>query len=91
MDPGTHVAGTTNDLDRGLSSDIHLADAELVGVGVFLPLQHMANHHALGPGAEVINVVHLKACHRQTLGEIVHGLIHLDQLLQPGDGYPHRI
>ena len=91
MDPGTHVAGTTHDLDGVLSSHIHRADAELVGIGVFLPFQHMANHHALGPGAEVINVVHLKARHREALGEIVHGLIHLDQLLQPGDGYPHRI
>ena len=91
IDAGTNITGTTDDLNGLMSTHIYAADAQLVGIGVFVALQDMADHHALGPGAEIINVIHLKACHRQTLGEIVHRFIHLDQLLQPGDGYPHRI
>ncbi len=89
MNASAHVGGTTNNLQWCTCTHIHFADAQLVGVGVFFTLEHVAHHHALGQRAEVFNLFHLKACHRQAFGQLFCGVLHLDEVLKPGEGNPH--
>ena len=64
VDAGQHVGSPADDLQRFRSPDIHLADAEFVGVGMGLPVAHVAHHHPLGLGRQIIDGIHLEPGHR---------------------------
>ena len=81
MDSGADVGGSTDDLKWFFSSDIDPADTEFVGIGMLLPFEHSPDHDSPGPSAEIIDFVHLKASHRETVSQGVDGIVHLDQLL----------
>ena len=84
------ILGAADDLNRFLGTDIHLTDAEFVGVGMFLPFFDETHDDALGPGAEILNLFLLESRHRQTMGQRVDRVRHLNQLLEPREGDPHE-
>ena len=51
----------------------------------------MTDNHTLGASAQVIGFLDFETGHGQPFREILHGLLHLDQFLQPGERNPHQI
>ena len=90
MDASTNIAGAANNLKWGFSTHINLANAQFVGIGVFLALEHMADHHALGKQAQVFNLFNLEAGHRKPFTKLFGWLLNPDEILKPGEGDPHE-
>ena len=83
MQSSPDILGAADDLNRFPGTDIHLADAEFVGIGMLLALLHQPQHHALGPGAQIFDLLLLKSGHRKTMSQFVDGSRQLNQLLEP--------
>ena len=89
VDAGAHIGGTADDLQRFSGSHLHLADAQLGGVGMGLAVADIAHHHSGSLGRQILDRIHLEAGDRQALRQgldrqierIACGAAH--QLLQP--------
>ena len=90
MNASTHVLGTTDDLQRFVCTDIHLADAQLVGIGMLFTLQHVTDHDTLRQAGEIVEFLDFETGHRQPFTQLFSGFIHLHKILQPGERNPHR-
>jgi hypothetical protein len=64
-------------------TDIDLANAQLIGVGVRGALDHSPDHDAIGPGASILNVFYLKPSHSQGIGQFCWGELHIDVFVEP--------
>ncbi|CAI8371472.1 MAG: Uncharacterised protein [Synechococcus sp. MIT S9220] len=89
MDACTHVLGSTDNLQSLLSTHIHLADTEFVGIGMPLAGHDFTDHNTLSQQREIFQLLHFKSSHRQAFTQLISGLIHLHQILQPGERNPH--
>jgi len=60
QDPRAGVGSSTDNGGRPIGSQIHLANLQLVGVGMRLGSQDLAQNHPLCPGAAIFNLFHFK-------------------------------
>ena len=90
MNSRAHVPGPTDNLQSLPIADIHLADTEFVGIGMPIAGHDLTHNNALGKQGEILHLLHFEACHRQPFTQLISGLIHLHQILQPGERNPHR-
>ena len=88
--PGRDVVGAADDLDRRRAADVDHADAEPVGVGVLVPLEHLPDDEVLEPvDAVVLDPLDLGAGHRQPLRQRLGVEVRSAVLVQPLEGNPH--
>ena len=95
---GLEVVGAADDLPHaavGLA-DLDGAQAELVGVGVLLAGQHLADDEAaevlrVARGADPVDALHLGAGHGEQLRELLHRALPVDVLLEPAERYAHLV
>ena len=78
--------------DDGLqlvAANVHLTDAELVGVGVLVHGDQATDDHPVERAARALDLVHLQRTERQALGERLGRLLEIDEFREPAEGYPH--
>ena len=99
VNAGTHVGGTADDLQGFRCTHIHHADAQFLSVGMGIAHPHNPHHHTGGPGAQVVDLLHLETGDREPLsqlGRVVQqrhcagGGLQLHKLTEPLERYPHR-
>ena len=93
VDAGAHVGGAADNLQHLASSDPHLADAELVGIGMGFALLDVTDDDPARQGREILDLLDFKASDREAFRQL-SGLeliwLHLHQFLQPLERDPHR-
>ena len=94
---GLEVAGAADDLPHAAVGLPHLhgAEAELVGVGVLLLGEHLADDEAaevlgVARSADPVDALHLGARHGEDLGHLLDRAVPGDVLLDPAERDSHR-
>ena len=90
--PFGHVARPAHDVQH-LASDVHLAHAKAVCVGVGSHRRHVTHDDARQSAGHIFHVFHtfhLKASGGQNLSGLFHGNIKGEQLLEPTCGNLHE-
>ena len=79
-----NVGCTTNNLQRFVFAGRHLADAQLVCIGMRFDSDHFGNDDAAEPGSDGLNSIHFQTCHGQLLRELLRVQFGVYPLSQPG-------
>ena len=87
---GGHVGGAADDRLRVAAADVDLADAEPVGVGVLLGLEHAAgDERGHVPHADAVQPLELVARQREPVGHLRGAEPGVAVGAQPGERDPH--
>ncbi len=84
LDAGPRIGRAADDLRLALGRQ-HLADLELVGVGVLLGFEHMAHGEGREPGCGVLDALDLEAEIGEREGDLVEARLGVEMLLEPGE------
>ena len=90
VNPGADVLGAADDLQWLICANGNGADAQLVGIGMGLPLLHIADDHAGCPGGQIDDLFDFKARNRELLSEDIGCQITGHQLPEPLERDLHR-
>ena len=78
-----------NDLDEVGLAHIHLADPEMVGIGMALDLLDATRHDALEAGVGTDDILNRHAGHREAVCELFRRPIEINIIFQPLNGNLH--
>ena len=81
--PLMHVLGAGDDLHGLIPSHLHLADPEMVAVGMADDLRHPAHHHIGDVLSQYVQGLHLGAGHGHAVAEFLIGNTHPGEFIQP--------
>ena len=80
----TRVGRATDDVEQRSSADIHLADAQAVGVGMLRNRLDFAHHHAAEWRRYGLQRLHFQASHGERIGQLLGAQRGITEGAQPG-------
>ena len=88
-DADAGVRGTADDAQQGALPHIHLADPQLVGIGVGRDVTDLPNHHTGERRRNRAQLLNLEPAHGQRVGQLFGGNRWIAKMAQPGLGKLH--
>jgi hypothetical protein len=87
---GARIRRAAHHLHRIAGTGIDHADAEPVGVGMLLGLDHARDGEWLKLLAHVLDALDLEPDHGQLVGDLAERAVGVEMLLEPGEGEFHH-